>query len=660
MPTEPTGNLAQATKQTSMLIRKGEYHLALEQVDEILALYPSDMGSLFLKGAIQRRLGNYKDAERLLRRVVKKVPNLASVQEELGRVMHVQGKMDIAKVHLHKAVKLNKKLITAWNLLGQIYAIEGQDEKAEHARRQQLIADNKDPALVKAVELVQEGKLGVAEGICRKYLLSNPDDVSALQLLADIGIQLGMAAEALAMLERCLELAPDYHQARNSYAKALSRLHKFEQALKETDFLEKAEPGNMSHPVLAAAIMANAGYFDRAIVKYEGILSQLPDNAPLQMSYGTVLKTVGRHEDSVIAYRKAIAAEPSLGEAYWNLSNLKTFRFQEAEIQAMKHWVEQPKLSHADRFHLCFALAKALEDAEDFDASFDYYRRGNELKKISMNYSAEETHEKISSAIQHCSSALFEAKKNYGDPSPEPIFIVGLPRSGSTLLEQILASHSQVEGTAELPYILHIAQRLRGTKRKKDISKYPQNLWDLNPEQCRALGQEYLASAQTQRSGTGLFIDKMPNNFEHIGLIRMILPNAKIIDARRHPLATCFSGFKQLFASGQEFTYGLDDIGRYYSDYLRLMAHWNHVLPGAVLLVEYENVVNDFEMQVCRLLDHCGLAFEPACLEFYSSERAVRTASSEQVRQPIYAEALEQWRNFESHLDPLKQALTGE
>jgi len=323
----------------------------------------------------------------------------------------------------------------------------------------------------------------------------------------------------------------------------------------------------------------------------------------------------------------------------------------------MRSQLEKKELDAGDCFHFCFALAKALEDAEQYDESFEYYAAGNEIKARLSGYDADENHARIEHIREQCTRDLLESSEDGGNPAPDPIFIVGLPRSGSTLLEQILASHSLVEGTMELPYIGQFAQRLGAKQKKSDQSRYPQVLRDLTDADCIALGQEYLDAAQVHRTGLPYFVDKMPNNFAHLALIHKILPNAKIIDARRHPMACCFSCFKQLFGAGQVFTYGLENIGRYYRDYLALMDHWDLVLPGKILLVEYDQVVMDFETQIRRLLNFCGLEFEAACLEFYSSKRAVRTASSEQVRQPIYKESIEQWRHFESHLEPLKAAL---
>lgn len=657
MTTEQVGTLDEALNRARTLLRKEKFALALQQVEEIEKLYPGDTKVIFLKGIVKRRLGQNREARALLATAVDRAPELAAAHQELGLALFALRRFDECKRSLQKAVDLDQKLVASWRVLGEILAAEGQEDASQQAFRKQLAAISGHPLIVRAVELVDEGRFGMAEGICRDYLMRFPTDVNGIRLLAEIGLKLGVFGEAEKLLERCLELAPEFHLARNNYANALGKSHQFERALEEIAYLEKVEPYNLSHPVLAASILVNVGDYDGAIRRYERILAAAPEHARLQMSFGHALKTVGRQEESIAAYRRAIEAQPTLGEAYWSLANLKTFHFDDAEVDSMRKILEKRELDAGDCFHLCFALAKALEDAGQYDEAFEYYAAGNEIKQKLSGYDADANTSRIRTIREHCMRELFEARQGSGNPARDPIFIVGLPRSGSTLLEQILASHSQVEGTMELPYISQYALRLGGEKKRTDVSKYPAVLHELTDDRFGELGEEYLQATQIQRSGLPFFIDKMPNNFVHIGLIQLILPNAKIIDARRHPMACCFSCFKQLFAAGQEFTYGLDNIGRYCRDYLALMEHWDTVLPGKVLMVEYERVVSDFETQVRRLLDYCELEFEPACLEFYTSERAVRTASSEQVRQPIYRDALEQWRHFEDHLEPLKQAL---
>jgi tetratricopeptide (TPR) repeat protein len=375
------------------------------------------------------------------------------------------------------------------------------------------------------------------------------------------------------------------------------------------------------------------------------------------MSYGHTLKTVGRLEESIEAYRKCIRLSPEVGEAYWSLANLKTFRFSDEDIDNMRQQVTSEGGDADDQSHLAFALGKALEDRGDYDESFHFYRRGNAIRRIEHRHNPQVNVLDSVRQVRTFDKTFFEQREGWGCHSAEPIFVVGLPRAGSTLLEQILASHSQVEGTTELQDIIAISRKLGGRSRQNPAGKYPEILAQMSAEEFRELGESYLETTRIQRTGSPFFIDKMPNNFRHIGLIHLILPNSKIIDARRHPMGGCFSGFKQLFAHGQTFTYGLEDIGKYYRDYVRLMDHWDAVLPGRVHRVQYEDMVSDTENQIRALLDYCGLEFEEQCLRFYETERAVRTPSSEQVRKPIYKEGMEQWRNYEAHLGPLKEAL---
>jgi hypothetical protein len=372
---------------------------------------------------------------------------------------------------------------------------------------------------------------------------------------------------------------------------------------------------------------------------------------------GHALKTTGRTPEAIDAYRAAAAARPNFGDAYWSLANLKLYRFTDDEMTRMREQEALASTPLIDRYHLCFALGKALEDSGEIAESWSYYARGNALKRSESRYRPEimETNTRLQKAV--CDADFFARREGWGDRRRDPIFIVGLPRSGSTLLEQILASHSQVEGTLELPDIQAQVVELQGRNPDLDHPLYPGVLADLTEADVRRRGEKYLADTAVYRSGRPFFIDKMPNNFRHIGLIHLILPNAKIIDARREPMACCFSNLKQLFAQGQEFTYSPEDIARYYRTYLELMEHWDAVLPGRFLRVHHEDIVEDLEGGVRRILDYCGLEFEPACVEFHKTRRSVRTPSSEQVRQPIFRDGLDQWTRYATWLGPLKAAL---
>jgi tetratricopeptide (TPR) repeat protein len=477
-------------------------------------------------------------------------------------------------------------------------------------------------------------------------------------MLAEVAARLGRQDDAEALLVRCLELAPGFTAARHNLATVLYRQGRSEDALVHLDQLLAGEPRNPAYANLKAAALARIGEYAQAIGLYEDVLARYPQQPKGWMSYGHALKTVGRSADCVAAYRRAVDQAPARGEAWWSLANMKTYRFGDADLAAMEGQLARQDLAADDRFHLHYALGKAHEDAARYAESFAHYDRGAALRRVQIAYDPETISRHVARSRAVLTAELFAARAGQGCPAPDPIFVLGLPRSGSTLIEQILASHSAVEGTMELPDIASMARRLSGARTTKDPSAYPEILATLSPEDLKALGEEFLERTRVQRkTGRPFFIDKMPNNFAHIGLIALALPNAKIIDARRHPLGCCFSGFKQHFARGQNFSYGLADIGRYYADYVALMAHFDAVLPGRVHRVIYESMVEGPEREIRALLDYCGLPFEESCLNFHENDRAVRTASSEQVRQPIFKDAVEHWQHYEPWLEPLKTAL---
>jgi len=642
-------------EQIKVALQNGDSGTACQLAKDARDMAPGDSRFVLMHGVALRRNGQHKAAEPLLRQILVEAEGLVLAHHELGLALKGQGRLSEAIMSLETAVRLQPSLKTAWRDLYELRASQGDDVAAADAYRRSLGSQQGlDPLLTKVLDLMQAGRLGAAEGICREYLKRRPHDVDAIRLLAEIGITLGMLDEAIVLLERCLALAPNFTIAQANYATALARRQRFDEALDRTGRLQTEQPDNLSHKVQHASILAMAGRFEQAHEKFEEVLTFIPNNARILTSYGHSLRYGGRGEDAAAAYQRAIAAEPDAGEAYWSLANLKTFKFADAELDGMRQrYAAMEKLS-ADRYHLAFALGKALEDKGDFAESFAAYADGNTIKNTFSSYTTERTSGEVDSMIEHCADGFLEPG---GHTSNEPIFILGLPRAGSTLLEQILASHSAVEATAELPLISQIAGELGGGRRRSEQNLYPQCLTSMSQDQRESLGQRYLDGASIYRTDKPFFIDKMPNNWVHIGLIKTILPNATIIDARRHPMAACFANFKQLFARGQEFTYGLEEIGHYYADYMRLMDHWHSVLPHGLMTVQYETVVEDLETQVRVLLDHCNLPFEEQCLRYYEKDRAVRTASSEQVRQPIYRDALSVWQRYEAHLDPLKAVL---
>jgi tetratricopeptide (TPR) repeat protein len=505
-----------------------------------------------------------------------------------------------------------------------------------------------NPRLIEAAIALNENRLEIAERILKPYLKEDPFDAAAVRMLAELAARIGRVRDAEHLLRRAIELAPGWAAAKANLALLLGRTGRPGEAIALLDDVFAVEPDFVGHWNLKAATLGRLGEFEEAIRIYEDVLARLPEHPKIWMSYGHMLKTVGRQADGIAAYRKSIALKPTLGEAWWSLANLKTVKFDEADVAAMEGALTAAGLDEEDRFHLEFALGKAMHDAGRADDAFEHYERGNALRLKLQPYAAKDTRRPVDKSIELFTRDFFAAHPG-GCDAPDPIFIVGMPRAGSTLVEQILSSHSQVEGTSELPDIPQLARR-SGT--------YPQSAAELSEEDRRALGEEYLKRTSVQRrTDRPLFVDKLPNNWLFVPFIQLILPKAKIIDARRHPLGCCFSNFRQHFAHGQAFTYDLENLGRYYSDYVRLMAHVDAVLPGRVHRVIYERMVDDTEAEVRRLLDYCGLDFEPACLEFYKTDRAVRTASSEQVRRPIYRDATEDWQAYEQHLGPLKHAL---
>ena len=658
-----TGDIKTAIKHAMDLLGSGEPRLAREQAEEILRHYPNEVNSQFVVAAAMRARGQTAEALSCLEGLIQRAPDFALAQQELGFTYADKGHLLAAIKALQRAVAIEPKLPASWKLMGELFIVDGDETSATEAFNRYMVAVSEDadsamePELFQAVKLFRAGKIGRAEQLCRDFLKQNPANVNAIRLLAEIGIKVGVLDDAEKLLERCLELAPNFGLARLNFAHVLSKREKLEEALAQVDQLLAAEPENPALLTMQASILVKMGDFARVLPRYAYLLSHYPPRAGIALVYGHALKTVGQQDKAIAAYRQAISLQPSFGDAYWSLANLKTFRFDADDIETMRTEIDKSTCKRENYFHLCFALGKALEDRRQYDESFHCYRLGNNLKKKLEGYNADKTEERARRVRSICSCEFLSASAGKGDPAPDPIFIVGLPRSGSTLLEQILASHSQVDGTKELVYIPAIVRRLGGKVKKSKISRYPDILAEMNPSRLRELGQEYMDRSRIQRADAPFFIDKMPNNFMHIGLIHLILPNARIIDARRHPMAACFSSYTQLFARGQSFTYGLSNIGRYYRNYVDMMDHWDLVLPGKVLRVHYEQVVSDIETQVRRMLDHCGLEFEEACLQFHQTRRAVRTASSEQVRQPIYTAALEHWRNYETHLNELKSAL---
>ncbi|MGI9232556.1 MAG: sulfotransferase [Woeseiaceae bacterium] len=624
---------------------------------DLLREFPEHEDGLYVFAVSLRYAGKLEGARTTLNKLQQLRPTYGRAWQEQGHLEAMLGNTAAAKTAYKKAVARNSSLLASWQTLEDIAAAENNRtlfvEAANH--RQRLAALPAE--LLSVRNMMSERRLYKAEKLCRAFLKDNPQNIEGMRLLADLGVKSGVLDDAEFILESALEFEPDNRFARFDYMNVLYRRQKYAESLQQAKILREAEPENAEYLAAYANQSVAVGDYDEALEIYDDLAKRAGKNPGLHLVHGHALKTVGRLDDAIVSYRNSYTARSDFGDAYWSLANLKTYRFSEREVQLMESAEAEPGTSIEDRVHLCFALGKHYEDIEVFATSADFYLRGNTLKKDVLQYDAVAMTGQLKLQQQICDAPLFASRAGKGHDAADPIFIVGLPRAGSTLLEQILASHSLVDGTLELPNIPALAHRLNGRRFKDDEARYPGILADLSDEKLQRFGEDYISDTRVHRQHAPFFIDKMPNNFRHIGLIHLILPNAKIIDARRHPLACCFSGFKQLFATGQEFTYGLDDIGTYYRDYVDLMDHWHDVLPGKILRVQYEDVVEDLETEVRRILEYCGLPFEEACLNFHKTERSVRTPSSEQVRQSIYTSGLAQWRNFEPWLDPLKMAL---
>ena len=649
-------------KRIRELTKARHYGEALGALDSLLSELPENRDALYLQAMNLRFLNRFEEALGVLERLQKLHPRYSRLYQE-------QGHCYVALRHAPKAidaflrgVNLNPSLAASWSMLQGLYRMTADEKNAATAAEHVATLQKLPPPIVQASDLFADGELTPAENIVRAYLQKHGDHVEAMRLLARIGLERDVLDDAELLLEAVLRLAPDYRAARLDYARALYRRQKYPQAQAETQKLLSLDPENREYLKQHAASCVGLGNYAAIIGLYRSLLNRTPpgdlEAADLHLWIAHALKTLGRQAEAIDEYCAAIGIRSNFGEAWFSLANLKTYRFTADQVQRMRLAEAEPGTQTVDRYHLCFALGKALEDAQDYAASWQYYERGNALKHAEARYLPRITETNTRLSKQVCTQEFFATRAGWGAPDPDPIFVLGLPRSGSTLIEQILASHSRVEGTQELADIQRIVMELRGRAEDLENPRFPGVLAELSPEQLRQFGERYMADTRVFRTTRKpFFIDKMPNNFRYIGLIHLMLPNAKIIDARREPLACCFGNLKQLFSTGQEFSYSIDDIARYYRTYLELMSHWNEALPGRILKVQHEDVVDDLEGSVRQILEFCGLEFEPACLDFHKTERSVRTASSEQVRRPIFREGLEQWRHYEPWLGPLQAAL---
>jgi tetratricopeptide (TPR) repeat protein len=638
------------------LVADQEFAAADALCQELLQQDPADVNILGLRGAVLIKLNRLDEAETVLRRALRLAPTFAKPHEDLGIALLDKGDAAGAAEVLENAVRLDPSLELAWFNLGKARARLGRGAEADAAFEKSFELNPERKLTAHAAELHRDGRFEEAERMYREVIRANPRNVDALRMLGRIALSMKRNSDAERLFRRTVSIAPDFVGAWLDLGRVLKDTDSHEEAMACYRRVIELQPDNPKGHFMLAGVLAPAGRTYEAIESYRRALDLEPDYVGALLGLGHVLKTVGRLDEAIDAYRECIRCRPDNGGSYWSLANLKTYRLSDEDIETMQSILGSEELGDTSRVNFLFALAKAFEDRGDFERAWDYYATGNASQRVHEYYDPVQT-ESINDAIVDVFDATFLSEKaGGGDPDHAPIFVVGLPRSGSTLIEQILASHSAVEGTSELPYVGRVAASLN--RNRADGINYPRAVRELSATNFAELGREYLRRAGRHRvEGTRRFIDKMPNNFPLIGFLHMILPNAKIIDARRHPLDSCLSCYRQLFARGQSFTYDLTDIGEYFLQYQRLMDHWHAVLPGRVLTVQYEQLVGDFENQTRSLLEYCGLPFEDACLKFYETDRPVRTPSSEQVRRPIYTSSIGFWRNYEGHLGELREVL---
>lgn len=639
-------------------MQSGHFDAAQDRLRPVLDQAPDHKDALYMAAVCARYAGRPKVAQRYLEQLKNIAPDYGRAFQEDGHLRRAAGQPQAALRAFQLATQYNPSLTASWAAQVDILTDFGHASDAEQARAQITRLQALPRELLAVTNHLHEGRILQAEKIARAFLRKNPHHVEGMRLLADIGTRLGVHDDTVFLLETAIALEPENIQLRIDFIQVLRKRQRFAQSLEQARRLYDKDPRSPTFQSLYAIEAMQSGDYDTALDLFDAVLSKLPDDAATLTSRGHALKTYGKSDAAVASYRAAIAADPLAGDAWSALANLKTYRFSDTELAQLQAVQNDPNLAFMARVHIAFALGKALEDAKDYAGAFENYALGNALKSKQTRYTTAQMQEQLDAQISHVTPATIAKQSGKGHDAPNPIFILGLPRAGSTLIEQILASHSQVDGTLELPNILSTAHRLRGRHHITDRERYPRILNEMSADELTALGESYITDTEIHRQGAPFFTDKMPNNFWHIGLIHLILPRAKIIDARRAPMDCCWSGFKQLFAEGQEFTYDLEDIGHYYAAYVKMMDHWDGVLPeGTILRVQHEDILEDLEQQVRRILTYCDLPFEPACLEFYKTDRAVRTASSEQVRKPISKKGVGQWRPFEPYLDPLKRAL---
>ena len=664
-PTQPSPLEAEVLRLRT-LQAQDNHAAAAQGAIALLPSHPANRDLLLIATHSLRMTQRTDEALAMAMRLAEHHPHFSQMYLERGLCHVARRDAPNAIADLRNAVAINPALPLGWRMLDGLYRMTGDTENADLAARHVAHLASIPPPVVHAKILFGDGETDHAEMLVREFLLSFGDHPEGMRLLAQIGFVRNVLDDAEVLYAGVLTMVPEHHEARSEYVQVLIARHKFPQAKEALAPLLALDPKDPNYRTHAATIAVGLGDFEGVIPAYRAMLAEVRDQdagaalrrADVNLWLGHALKTVGRIDEAIDAYFAATEARPDFGDAWWSLANLKTYRFAPESIAVMRDRLDDLQTAPVDRIHIAFALGKALEDQGDHAGSWTAYALGNELHRISNSYHPKVFETNTAEQKRVCTPAFFAARSDWGVPAPDPIFVLGLPRSGSTLIEQILASHSQVEGTQELPDIQRIVHELQGRNMDFDNPRYPGAMEELDRDAVRRFGEQYLDDTRPHRAlGRPYFIDKMPNNFRHIGLIHLILPNAIIIDARRNPMDCCFSNLKQLFAQGQEFTYGLENIARYYRTYLDLMRHWNEVLPGRVLRLINEDLIDNPEGQIRRLLDHCKLPFEDACLNFHQTRRSVRTPSSEQVRRPVSRDGIDQWKPYAQWLGPLQDTL---
>ena len=638
-------------------VKEYRFEDGLRLIKNNLSSKPDHMDSLYLAAVCSRYLKRYTDAESYLKKLLSIAPDMGRAYQELAHLNRDKGNKVQSIGYYRQATEHNPALLASWNELHKFSLESNNRLSAKHALEKIEHLKSLPNILLHINQIFNEGNIKEAEKKCREFLTVNPTNTHAMSILSDIASRLGHLNDAEFLLESAVKLSPNDSEIRKKYLLILRKRQKFTKTMEQADILIEQFPDNLSFQAQKAIEVMQNGDHEESIRLLDKILKKAPLDPNTLTAKGHAEKTLGKTNDAIHSYQSAYNSKHDHGEAYFSLANLKTYKFDDEEIQQMKNQLKRVDISISDRTYFHFALAQACEAIEDYDEAFTQLDSGNHIRKQQTKYSIDRMNEEIQAQIDVCDKEFFDQMGSGGINTNEPIFILGLPRAGSTLIEQILASHSMIDGTLELPNILTMAQDLRGEDIYGTLGKYPGSMKNLSSDERKEMGNRFITDTRMHRDNAPMFTDKMPNNFRHIALIHLIMPNAKIIDARRYPLDCCFSMFKQLFAQGQEFTYGLKEAGSYYSSYVKLMNHWDNVLPGKILTVNNEDVIDDLEGQVRRLLNFLEIPFEQNCISFHETDRSVRTASSEQVRQPINKKGQGRWKPYAEHLKPLMNSL---